>query len=340
MPDYKEYNCPVCNRQFEDGDDIVTCPICGTPHHRECYNLTGHCVNKGLHQTDYCFLEDSKKSSQDENIVEEAKKEGLLKTLLQNDDAQSDSENDRDGAEKGSNPFSSLIMPDPSQSKYDKNNEKIDGCEIGDIAAAVTVNAERFIKVFKKQSENKRKLGWNWGAFFFGSAYMFFRKMYKQGAAFLAMMFSTLLACDALIIKYAPKYLESVKNFTEAYMQGSFKTPDEIMKASETALQASDAKTAIMITSIGYGIFFIIRLIAGLFADSFYKNTVFNMINKIGESLESGASFSQTPIFMPQQEQLTQLQMKRMYLSSKGGVSVLTPFLIFSSIYLLLTAFL
>ena len=63
MPDYKKYKCPVCNKQFKDGDDIVVCPECGTPHHRECYKLTGHCVNQGLHKSGYGFI-DSEKEKQ------------------------------------------------------------------------------------------------------------------------------------------------------------------------------------------------------------------------------------------------------------------------------------
>ena len=30
MPSYKNEKCPVCNQEFKDGDDIVTCPVCGT----------------------------------------------------------------------------------------------------------------------------------------------------------------------------------------------------------------------------------------------------------------------------------------------------------------------
>ena len=60
MPNYENYKCPVCNKQFTKDDDIVTCPECGTPHHRECYNLTGHCVNKGLHASGYSFLDEHK----------------------------------------------------------------------------------------------------------------------------------------------------------------------------------------------------------------------------------------------------------------------------------------
>ena len=41
--EFTQYNCPVCEKKFENGDDIVVCPECGTPHHRECYDSLGRC---------------------------------------------------------------------------------------------------------------------------------------------------------------------------------------------------------------------------------------------------------------------------------------------------------
>ena len=41
--EFTQYNCPVCKKQFEKGDDIVVCPECGAPHHRECYEQNGKC---------------------------------------------------------------------------------------------------------------------------------------------------------------------------------------------------------------------------------------------------------------------------------------------------------
>ena len=55
MPSYKNEKCPVCNQEFKDGDDIVTCPVCGTPHHRECYKKIGHCFNEDKHAEGYEF---------------------------------------------------------------------------------------------------------------------------------------------------------------------------------------------------------------------------------------------------------------------------------------------
>ncbi|WP_455529955.1 RING finger protein [Ruminococcus sp.] len=41
--------CPVCQKEFTAEDDIVVCPECGTPHHRECYMLANRCANEELH---------------------------------------------------------------------------------------------------------------------------------------------------------------------------------------------------------------------------------------------------------------------------------------------------
>ena len=51
MPKYENYKCPVCHKQFDKDDDIVTCPECGTPHHRECYASIGKCANSDLHSS-------------------------------------------------------------------------------------------------------------------------------------------------------------------------------------------------------------------------------------------------------------------------------------------------
>ena len=41
---YTGVHCPVCDKKFTDEDDIVVCPVCGTPHHRACYQQEGRCA--------------------------------------------------------------------------------------------------------------------------------------------------------------------------------------------------------------------------------------------------------------------------------------------------------
>ncbi len=47
--------CQGCNRPFEDGDDVVVCPECGTPQHRECYEKENRCVCAHMHGDGYTW---------------------------------------------------------------------------------------------------------------------------------------------------------------------------------------------------------------------------------------------------------------------------------------------
>lgn len=41
---YKDARCVFCDLTFAEKDDVVVCPVCGAPHHRECWNTTGKCA--------------------------------------------------------------------------------------------------------------------------------------------------------------------------------------------------------------------------------------------------------------------------------------------------------
>lgn len=55
---YYNQKCPHCENVFTKDDDIVVCPVCGTPQHRECYEEENKCVNSYKHQDDYVWKPD------------------------------------------------------------------------------------------------------------------------------------------------------------------------------------------------------------------------------------------------------------------------------------------
>lgn len=57
--EFTEYKCPVCDKQFKKGDDVVVCPECGAPHHRECYEKEGHCHFADKHGADFLLKRNS-----------------------------------------------------------------------------------------------------------------------------------------------------------------------------------------------------------------------------------------------------------------------------------------
>lgn len=344
MPDYKKYKCPVCNKQFKDGDDIVVCPECGTPHHRECYKLTGHCVNQGLHKSGYSFIDSEKEKlkveeqketaksfegeysgdyyySPDDDFVAQAKKE-----VQEKKQTSTDSDNTDGG-------FFSIPTIQVDESFY-KMRGTIDGLSISDIAATVRTNVSRFIQIFKKQSKTKKKAGWNWAAFFFGSFYLLFRKMYKQGVAFFCLAMTSIIAGEAFILKFAPKYVSAVQDFVTQYASN----PSGISTAdAQKLLTTSDAINAQKIVYIILAVMLLLRIIEAIFADYFYKGTVASIIKKVTQQLDEGASFSQAALFFGQDKELDQTQMRRMYLANKGGVTLFAPFLAYFIMYILVT---
>ena len=51
MSGYIGTRCMICSEKFTSADDVVVCPECGTPYHRDCYGKEGKCVNSVLHKT-------------------------------------------------------------------------------------------------------------------------------------------------------------------------------------------------------------------------------------------------------------------------------------------------
>ncbi|MCL1866958.1 MAG: hypothetical protein FWF82_06075 [Oscillospiraceae bacterium] len=49
MSRFTDWNCPVCYDKFAETDDVVVCPECGTPHHRDCFSEVGTCANNAFH---------------------------------------------------------------------------------------------------------------------------------------------------------------------------------------------------------------------------------------------------------------------------------------------------
>ena len=74
--EFTEYKCPVCDKQFKKGDDVVVCPECGAPHHRECYEKEGHCHFADKHGADFSFEKEQLEEA--EQQAEQDAKDGVV----------------------------------------------------------------------------------------------------------------------------------------------------------------------------------------------------------------------------------------------------------------------
>ncbi len=229
MADYTNLTCPVCGKQFSENDDIVVCPICGSPHHRECYKTNGECANKEWHAENKVFNfeeeQDKIKEKNVENEIDDSKQK--------NDDTEmicprcgeknpsdfvfcsrcgapissgfTGKQNNGDRPQFTAPPFGAFVVAqDP--------NEDIGGVSAWKLSATVRENQHRFLSQFKFMTKQNRKTSFNIPAFLFGPYYFLYRKMYGLGVALLIV--TAILDIPSLIMNFTNEALSEALGTT------------------------------------------------------------------------------------------------------------------------------
>ena len=187
--DFKKYFCPVCNNQFNDEDDVVVCPECGTPHHRECYKNNGGCFNEKLHGNEES-LEFTFKNKASENDIKPIASENEI---------------NKDNERKNSEVIPDILKASPAQTAL------INGKHSALYEIAIGKNSEYYIPRFVIMDNVKKGISLNMFAFFVPLAWTLYRKMYKFAAVVLAMYI--------LIFGLTGFYIASNEEFIDLNMQ-------------------------------------------------------------------------------------------------------------------------
>jgi ribosomal protein L40E len=53
MSDYTGKTCPFCKGEIKEGDEVMACPACGIPHHKECWEENKGCTTFGCSEQHY-----------------------------------------------------------------------------------------------------------------------------------------------------------------------------------------------------------------------------------------------------------------------------------------------
>lgn len=193
MGRYESENCPICNKPLENGQEIVVCPQCGAPYHKNCYLQSGHCIFTQLHESG----QDWKPSKTN---ADEAHQNGIScpvcgannpemslfcsscgASLTAKNQNQSVPPYNQAGAPFGGMPFGGMPFPGMGSPYCGvAPDEKIDDIPAEEYAAAIGRNTQYFLPRFKAISASKAKTI-NWSAFFFQGFYYLYRKMYLWG---------------------------------------------------------------------------------------------------------------------------------------------------------------
>ncbi len=185
--------CPYCNNEFTSDDDIVVCPECGAPYHRNCYKLIGHCVFENKHTVGEVWKSKNKEFANEKKVCPHCKCLNNIDALfcekcglnLEKDDSRAKSDDsfhknpNSSTTEKNLNSkaiFSLMLDPLGGINK----NEDFEGLSAVELADYVGSSSSYYMPQFKK-IKDKEKYKFNFSAFLFSSLWFFYRKQYLKG---------------------------------------------------------------------------------------------------------------------------------------------------------------
>lgn len=330
---YENHSCPYCGKPLRAEDDVVVCPVCATPQHRECWMENGHCANDGLHASGYVWKSSEKNQSapeasaaSDTDICHICGSENpsdalhcgncgaLLAERAENSShkkicAFCGKENDSDalhckycGAPVGTG--SPYFSDNPYLAGTGISaDELIGGMKAGDIALYTQSSSKRYLPKFKRFA-NGKKLSFNFAAFFFAPYWFFFRKLYKAGIFFIVLFAAASLMLSGFsseIIKATDPYVNLVYDFD--YENAT----EEELAAFEASLEKANnemiekAKKPMLII---LGVDTVLHLLCALLADRLYYKKLRDDIKLIDEGVMES-------------------NMRKIMISRRGGLSPL-----------------
>lgn len=212
MASYTGAKCIVCEQTFKDGDDVVVCPDCGTPYHRDCYKQAGKCINDALHENG----ESWKKSAQEGGEGLRCRRCGFNNdkdrlfcescgTPLHETEQEAAERERKEAAYRDGVPNDGRVEYSPfgERTVYDKDSI-IDGIKLEDYAGYVKNNPFTFLMSFIRFGKYGGKLSLNLGAFLFPEVYFLYRKMKLAGL--ISMLVCAALTVPVMIANFAVGY--------------------------------------------------------------------------------------------------------------------------------------
>lgn len=290
--EFSEFQCPVCNKTFQDGDDVVVCPECGAPHHRECYEQNGHCFYEDKHGAGFSF-EDIGKEESDEDVqtltcprcgYENDKTAFYCNECglpLNNSNGQHNtqynnyqSQNPYGQAPNGFQgmPFGFSVGPmsafDPLGG-LDGEEEIDDNVKVSEAAKFIGKSTQYFLMVFKKIKDFNRSR-FNFCAAIFAEVYFLYRKITPLGVAVSLFFIVSNIASAA--IKMTPEYKQIYENMQNAIESG-------------TSISIFSPESSFMYVLLGLELSrLVVKILCGIFANRLYYKHCSKKIRKIKDS--------------------------------------------------------
>lgn len=280
---FTDESCFSCGRKFDEKDDIVVCPECGTPYHRECYAQSGDCINTQLHENGGKWKSSAaeKEKTQNEAIV-------ICPMCMQpnsvNDEICSKcgyrlKENDASSSHEAGGIKPEAIFGDSDNPFFKpylgfNPEEDLGGATLKEVSDFVDSNTLYYVPLFKKMKDAGTKVSLNLSSFLFPYFYFANRKMWLWGI--LTAIISIILELPATL------YTLGAADMSWPYFQDVV----NVLASKENILLAASEACAM--------ISWIFRLVVCFFANWLYFRFTVRSIKKI--KLNNGGHAEQSKL--------------------------------------------
>ena len=308
---YTGIECCGCGKEFTENDDVVVCPECGSPQHRECWMRDVRCVNYSLHSEGFAWSAPEWKIKMDEQQRLREDEEKRRRAETRNDDDMMDdilSEIEFKNGEKsvkcpkcGSLNFSNDAVCSACGTElkrgytregdgFDRfeyvrlyggvsSDTEIDGIPVAEISQYIGGrNPGKFIRRFAMMDRSGKRFSINPAVILFGPLWYFYRRMPKIGALLLAAsLVVSLIGTFASLDNISVAYCKEVGGVFDEVLAGEISIDEYTNRVNEIGEKYSDYDTDTWRTAVGY----ICEILSvGIFvftvfrADTFYRKKV------------------------------------------------------------------
>lgn len=331
--------CPVCEKVFEQGEDVVVCPVCGTPHHRECWQKNGECINSAKHSEGFVWEsavaeEKPVYKSEDYKICpvcgeKNAKYEPVCLKCGERLRGNNKTIDETIGFPFGKRAdYSQNVNPNnfsPYQNMYAQDaktvfgdDKTVSGIPVSEVAEFVQKDCVKYVGKFIEMEEKNTKFSWNWSAAIGSFFWCFYRKMTAVGITLFLLLFAAYTTSS-----YVPNII--YRNFQPVTYEEYSDVLDDLTTDMENSLKSGKISDSYYtnlrklitspITLTSYVMFAALAIIIfvtfGFFGDYYYKKKVIKDIEMLRRMSNDSVSY-------------------HIFLKQRGGVSmanVLLPIL-------------
>lgn len=270
MPKYYGCPCEGCGKPLTLRDDIVVCPDCGAPYHRDCYEKLGRCIHSAAHAAGYEWKFPYQESELctcpacGERTLRSEEHCRCCGAVLPPEGAEEPADRSEDPGE-GSFDYSSFYRQfqetgtpsaDPMKQAYEAafgKEEAMDGIPCADWASYIGPASPAYMNTYCRMQLAHSKVSMSFSALLFGPFYFFYRKAWKPAFAFLA----------AELLLFVPTLLQMMQ-----------------ITGSSLSLGLSDS-TYVVLGRVVSLASFALMLVRGMFAKWFYRKSAAEHIRRI-----------------------------------------------------------